>query len=53
MAATRPTSARATARRTWAGIDADAEGAVVDGNDGNNYSYTFVPESTGEIAAGP
>ena len=33
------------------GLTLTPSGAVKDGNDGNNYTYTFVPDSTGVITA--
>ncbi len=33
------------------GLTLTPSGTVADGNDGNNYSYTFVPDSTGVITA--
>ena len=49
---TRPTSARPTARKNvGTGLTLTPSGSVNDGNSGNNYTFTFVPVSTGVITA--
>ena len=52
QARTRPTSPRRTARaNVGTGLTLTPSGMVNDGNGGNNYTYTFVPDSTGVITA--